>query len=59
MEVHDNGRKLYEKIGNAAMSPEEYGYGTNNVNRRIQLMYGENAGYRYLQMRRAQHHVSC
>ena len=44
MEVHDNGRKLYEKIGNAAMSPEEYGYGTNNVNRRIQLMYGEKCG---------------
>lgn len=44
MEVHDNGKKLYEKIGNAILPAAKYGYGTNNVNRRIKLMYGEKYG---------------
>lgn len=44
LEVHDNGKELYEKIGTSCLPVEEYGYGTGNVNRRIQLLYGKEYG---------------
>ena len=44
LEVHDNGRSLYEKIGAGAMRPENYGYGTQNVHKRIRLLYGQQCG---------------
>ena len=42
--VTDNGKELYKKIGNALMPKEDYGYGTSNVHKRIQLLFGENYG---------------
>ncbi|MCD8012591.1 MAG: histidine kinase [Lachnospiraceae bacterium] len=42
--VHDNGDSLYEKIGAAALPVENYGYGTGNVHKRIQLLYGKECG---------------
>lgn len=44
LEVYDNGRSLYEKIGAEAMRPEDYGYGTQNVHKRIRLLYGQQCG---------------
>lgn len=44
LEVSDNGKGLYEQIGNAAFPIENYGYGTRNVHKRIQLLYGEQCG---------------
>lgn len=44
--VFDNGKELYEKIGDSYMSEKDYGYGTGNVNKRIKLLYGEECGLR-------------
>lgn len=44
LEVEDNGKTLFEKIGNSELEEEKYGYGTGNVNRRIQLVHGKNYG---------------
>lgn len=44
MTVFDNGSSLYEKIGNEKLPVEKYGYGTSNVHKRIQLLYGEESG---------------
>lgn len=42
--VSDNGKKLYEKIGENIMDTADYGYGTGNVHKRIQLLYGKECG---------------
>lgn len=44
LEVEDNGKSLFEKIGNNILTDEDYGYGTSNVNKRIQLVHGNNYG---------------
>lgn len=44
LEVEDNGKALYERIGDNLMDIVDYGYGTGNVHRRIQLVYGEKYG---------------
>ena len=44
LSVHDNGKSLYEKLGEAVLPEEKYGYGTSNVHRRIQLLYGTQCG---------------
>ena len=44
LHVEDNGQALYEKIGNGRLEKEQYGYGTGNVNRRIQLIHGMDYG---------------
>lgn len=44
LEVEDNGEALYEEIGAGTLDISRYGYGTGNVHRRIQLMYGEKYG---------------
>lgn len=44
LSVFDNGMELYEKIGKGIMQISEYGYGTSNVHRRIQLLCGDDCG---------------
>lgn len=44
LEVFDNGKTLYEQIGSAVLPIENYGYGTQNVHKRIQLLYGAQCG---------------
>lgn len=44
LEVYDNGKSLYKKIGEGMMNTESYGYGTQNVHKRIQLLYGTQYG---------------
>ena len=44
LQVEDNGTELYREIGDATLGVERYGYGTGNVNRRIQLVHGEDYG---------------
>lgn len=44
MLVKDNGKSLYQKIGDNCMRVSDYGYGTSNVHRRIQLLYGKTYG---------------
>ena len=44
LEVEDNGKSLFNRIGDTVLGEERYGYGTGNVNRRIQLVYGKNYG---------------
>lgn len=44
MKVCDNGTALYEKIGEAELTEEKLGYGTNNVQKRIRLLYGNESG---------------
>lgn len=44
LRVHDNGTTLYKKIGTAILPVENYGYGTSNVHKRIQLVYGNECG---------------
>lgn len=44
LEVEDNGKSLFEKIGSNILSEDAYGYGTGNVNRRIQLVHGDKYG---------------
>lgn len=44
LSVFDNGTELYGKIGKGEMQVSEYGYGTSNVHRRIQLLCGEDCG---------------
>lgn len=44
LEVEDNGKALYEEIGEGILEPARYGYGTSNVHRRIQLLHGEGYG---------------
>lgn len=44
LEVEDNGKSLFEKIGRNILSEDAYGYGTGNVNRRIQLVHGDKYG---------------
>ncbi|HIX30209.1 MAG TPA: histidine kinase, partial [Candidatus Blautia stercoravium] len=44
--VHDNGTQLYDKIGENVLDEKKYGYGTGNVHKRIQLLYGEKSGLR-------------
>lgn len=39
--VEDNGTALYEKIGESQLPAQRYGYGIQNVNRRIQLLMGD------------------
>lgn len=42
--ICDNGLELYKKIGTASLTPQSFGYGTKNVQRRIQLLYGSDSG---------------
>lgn len=44
LSVFDNGTALYEKLGKGAMPVANYGYGTSNVHKRIQLLCGEDCG---------------
>lgn len=44
LQVEDNGIALYMEIGNSMLEKERFGYGTGNVNRRIQLVHGEEYG---------------
>ncbi|MDC7286567.1 histidine kinase [Blautia schinkii] len=44
LNVCDNGDELYKKIGRGAMKTEDYGYGTSNVHRRVQLLCGKDCG---------------
>lgn len=44
IEVYDNGTELFKKIGKATLPKEEFGYGTWNVYKRIQLLYGPESG---------------
>lgn len=44
IEIKDNGRELFEKIGASILDESGYGYGVNNVHRRIQLLCGDNYG---------------
>lgn len=44
--IWDNGRRLYEKIGSSFMKRDAFGYGVSNVDKRIQLLYGESSGVR-------------
>lgn len=44
LSVFDNGTALYEKTGKIVMSVSDYGYGTSNVHKRIQLLCGEDCG---------------
>lgn len=44
LSVFDNGTGLYGKMGKGEMHISEYGYGTSNVHRRIQLLCGEDCG---------------
>ena len=44
LSVFDNGTALYDKSGKGAMQISEYGYGTSNVHRRIQILCGEDCG---------------
>lgn len=44
LSVFDNGTALYEKAGKGVMSVADYGYGTGNVHKRIQLLCGEDCG---------------
>lgn len=48
LEVEDNGKCLFEKIGNCELEEEKYGYGTGNVNKRIQLVYGKSCGLKIM-----------
>lgn len=44
IQVYDNGKKLYETIGEGELERKKYGYGTSNVHKRVQLVMGENFG---------------
>lgn len=44
VQVFDNGKELYKKIGTQMLTGEAFGYGTNNVHKRIQLLYGKESG---------------
>lgn len=44
LQVEDNGTALYQEIGESILDTSRYGYGTGNVNRRIQLIHGEEFG---------------
>lgn len=44
LSVFDNGTALYEKMGKGVMLTADYGYGTSNVHKRIQLLCGEDCG---------------
>lgn len=44
LQVEDNGTALFARIGNAFLKQEEFGYGTGNVQKRIQLVQGEAYG---------------
>ena len=44
LEVLDNGTSLYEEMGSGILDESRYGYGTGNVNRRIQLIHGQEYG---------------
>lgn len=46
LKVYDNGKALYQRIGRGMLERKEYGYGTGNVDRRIQLMFGQEYGLR-------------
>lgn len=42
--VYDNGRELYQRIGDNELPYERFHYGTSNVHQRIQLICGSNSG---------------
>lgn len=44
LKVYDNGTGLYDKIGDAELSEDNFGYGTSNVQKRIKLLYGSESG---------------
>lgn len=44
LQVEDNGTALYQEIGEGVMDISRYGYGTGNVNRRIQIVHGNEFG---------------
>lgn len=46
LQVKDNGSELYKKYGKTVIPESVYGYGTGNVNKRIQLFYGSEYGCR-------------
>ena len=44
IKVHDNGKELYQKIGEDVMPRENFGYGVRNVDKRIRLLCGSSCG---------------
>lgn len=44
LKVFDNGKELYHQMGEGTLAKDKYGYGTGNVDRRIQLLFGEDYG---------------
>ena len=44
IKVHDNGKELYQKIGESVMPSENFGYGVRNVDKRIRLLCGSSCG---------------
>lgn len=44
LRVFDNGKSLYQKTGEGIFGKENYGYGTGNVDKRIQLLFGAEYG---------------
>lgn len=42
--IYDNGKILFEKIGEGQLGETDFGYGTGNVHKRIQLLYGAESG---------------
>jgi two-component system sensor histidine kinase YesM len=44
LQVIDNGAKLYLSIGETALEKGRYGYGLNNIDQRISLIYGLSFG---------------
>ena len=44
IKVHDNGKELYQKIGEGVMPSENFGYGVRNVDKRIRLLCGSSCG---------------
>lgn len=48
IKIIDNGTDLFDKIGEAVLSTSQYGYGTSNVHKRIQLIFGDDYGLQIL-----------
>lgn len=44
IEIKDNGKELYNRIGENILPEADYGYGVSNVHRRVQLLCGESYG---------------
>lgn len=46
LKVHDNGMELYRKIGASELPRDDFGYGTTNVHKRVQLLTTKDSGLR-------------